>query len=134
MMLSGNSLSEHRNKNMDKFNQVLSNIELTPKEEETLLWLCGWNASAVENVVSVMEKVKNHDGQAETADKLYEALNTIKEHCALQGNSCKGCLLSTDTVYDGCDFLDENPVDWDLGFLNQATKKDPAAGTAKVSK
>lgn len=55
--------------------------------------------------------------RAKTVAKLYEALNTIKNHCASQGNSCKGCLLNTDMVYGGCDFMDKNPVDWDLEFL-----------------
>lgn len=73
-------------------------------------------------------------GKKKAATKLYGALKIIKDHCASQGNTCKGCLLSTDTVYDGCDFLDENPVDWDLGFLNRTIKKDPTAGTVKVSK
>lgn len=123
--------------NMDKFNQVLSGIKLTPGEEATLSWLCGWNASAVENMVSIIEKVKNHDGQAETADKLYEALNIVKEHCAAQSANCEGCLLNPSPDFP-CGFMEEIPEDWDLEFLNQrrsqTIKKDPTAGTVKVSK
>lgn len=133
-MLSVENMNEYKKKNADKINQVLLGIDLAREEEATLLWLCGLDHYTVDNMVSIMEKVKNRHEPIEPADKLYEALNTVREHCAKRGRACKGCLLNTDTVYGGCDFLDENPEDWDLGFLNQAIKKDPAAGTAKVSK
>lgn len=56
-----------------------------------------------------------------TASKLYGALNTIKEHCEGREASCKDCPLSTDIAYGGCDFLDNCPTDWDLGFLKGDT-------------
>lgn len=45
-------------------------------------------------------------------DKLYEALKTIKEHCASQEKTCKGCPLNIST--EACNFFDETPEGWDI--------------------
>lgn len=44
--------------NINMLNDVLGDIELTPAEERTLIWLCGWETSTVEHIVSVFEKVR----------------------------------------------------------------------------
>lgn len=40
-----------------KMNEVLVGVELTKAEEQTLIWLAGWEESTVYNLLSVMEKV-----------------------------------------------------------------------------
>lgn len=57
-MLTGIDFSEYKRKNLDKLNQVLSGIELKPEEEKVLLWLCGLDHYTVDNMVSIMEKMK----------------------------------------------------------------------------
>lgn len=44
--------------NIDRINGVLGNVTLTPAEERTLLWLCGWEESTVKNIISAFEKVR----------------------------------------------------------------------------
>lgn len=44
--------------NINMLNDVLGDIELTPAEERTLIWLCGWETSTVQQIVSVFEKVR----------------------------------------------------------------------------
>lgn len=72
-----------------------------------------WRAALVAGLEQA-ERLETLNGPAE---KLYEALQTIKEHCMAHGTSCYGCLLSTDAIHGGCDFFDESPEDWDLEFL-----------------
>ncbi len=48
--------------------------------------------------------------------QLYEALKTIKEHCASQGATCKGCPLNTDPDC-GCIFFDDTPEDWNIEYF-----------------
>lgn len=43
---------------INMLNDVLGDIELTPAEEGFLIWLCRFDTSTVENIVSVIEKVK----------------------------------------------------------------------------
>lgn len=47
-------------------------------------------------------------------DKLYEALKTIKEHCASQGKTCKGCPLNTASDNSACNIFDDPPEEWDI--------------------
>jgi len=44
--------------NINQINELLTNIELSPAEERTLLWLCGWERSTVQNICSVIRKIK----------------------------------------------------------------------------
>lgn len=41
-----------------KINKTIGDIDLTPKEER-LLWLCGWEESKLNNIISVIQKVKS---------------------------------------------------------------------------
>ena len=43
--------------NIDKLNNVLGDIELTPSEERILIWLAGWEQDTVDNIISVIKKV-----------------------------------------------------------------------------
>jgi hypothetical protein len=43
---------------INMLNDVLGDIVLTPAEEGVLIWLCRYDTSTVENIVSVIEKVK----------------------------------------------------------------------------
>lgn len=37
-------------------NKVIGNIELTKGEEQTFIWLAGWEESTVDHILSVIEK------------------------------------------------------------------------------
>ena len=37
-------------------NEIFGNVELTAEEMQTLVWLCGWEACTVENVLSAIRK------------------------------------------------------------------------------
>ena len=43
---------------IDLLNQVLGEAELTTQEENTLIWLAGWEDSTVRHIISAFEKVK----------------------------------------------------------------------------
>lgn len=88
--------------------EVLQRGALVGPDEKQELW--------VSALVAGLEAAVRLNEQS-TADRLHEALKTVKDYCASRGDTCKGCLLNTDLVYGGCDFMDENPQDWDLGFL-----------------
>ena len=40
-----------------KMNEILEDVELTKAEEQTLIWLAGWDENTVDNLLSVIEKV-----------------------------------------------------------------------------
>lgn len=46
-------------KNIDMLNEALGDIELTPQEESSLIWLCGWETSTLKNIISAFKKSKN---------------------------------------------------------------------------
>jgi len=48
---------ESETRRIEKMNEVIGNIELTRAEEQTLVWLAGWEESTVNNLLSVIEKV-----------------------------------------------------------------------------
>ena len=43
---------------IDLLNQVLGEAELTTQEENTLIWLSGWEDSTVRHIISAFEKAK----------------------------------------------------------------------------
>lgn len=43
---------------VDLLNQVLGEAELTAQEENTLIWLAGWEDSTVRHIISAFEKAK----------------------------------------------------------------------------
>lgn len=47
---------EFEKKQIAKVNEVLACVELTKEEEQTLLWLAGWEESTVNHLLSVIEK------------------------------------------------------------------------------
>lgn len=57
-------------------------------------------------------------------DKLYEALKTIKEHCASQGKTCKGCPLNTASDNSACNIFDDPPEEWDIEQFNHKDKEE----------
>lgn len=53
-----NELSyENEKHRIEKMNKVLGEVELTRMEENTLIWLAGWEESTVDNLLSIIEKV-----------------------------------------------------------------------------
>lgn len=50
---------EGNQRNIDILNGALGNIELTLKEEKSLIWLSSWETSIVENIISAFNKAKN---------------------------------------------------------------------------
>lgn len=47
---------ESERKRIAKMNQILGDIELTKGEEQTLIWLAGWEESTVDHLLSIIEK------------------------------------------------------------------------------
>lgn len=47
---------ESERKRITKTNQILRDIELTKGEEQTLIWLAGWEESTVDHLLSIIEK------------------------------------------------------------------------------
>ena len=43
---------------IDLLNQMLGEVELTTQEENTLIWLAGWEDSMVRHIISAFEKAK----------------------------------------------------------------------------
>lgn len=41
---------------IDRLNEIFGNIELSKSEEQTLVWLAGWEESTVKNVISAIRK------------------------------------------------------------------------------
>lgn len=50
---------EIEKKHIDMLNEALGDIELTPQEESSLIWLCGWETSTLKNIISAFKKSKN---------------------------------------------------------------------------
>lgn len=55
-------------------------------------------------------------------DKLYEAIQTIKEECTRHERGCIGCQLETKDGYCLLDESNGNPGDWDLEVLKAVEK------------
>lgn len=47
---------ESEGKRIEKMNKVIGDIELTKGEEQTLIWLAGWEECTVDYILSVIEK------------------------------------------------------------------------------
>lgn len=43
-------------RHIDMLNEALGEIELTPQEERSLIWLCGWETSTLKHVISAFKK------------------------------------------------------------------------------
>lgn len=65
-----NLFYESKLEQIDLFNEILENVQLSREEERTLIWLASWEESTVKNVVSILHKVK----KAEAATKRLEQL------------------------------------------------------------
>lgn len=52
---------EGNQKNIDLLNEALGeDLELTPEEEISLIWLSGYKTSTVNNIISAFKKAKNN--------------------------------------------------------------------------
>ena len=53
---------ESERKRIDMLNrEFFHDVELTKKENDVLVWLCGWDKWTIESVVDVFRKVRNID-------------------------------------------------------------------------
>ncbi|MSS63681.1 hypothetical protein [Velocimicrobium porci] len=51
---------ESERKRIDMLNREFSHdVELTKKENDVLVWLCGWDNWTIESVISVFRKVRD---------------------------------------------------------------------------
>lgn len=41
-------------------NEFFSKVELSEEEQRTLVWLCGWEESTINNIVSAFKKAKRN--------------------------------------------------------------------------
>ena len=61
-MIKMEGKSEYYDKKVKILNDVLGDVILTPKEENTLKWLLSWDIETVQNIVTAFSKVKNQAG------------------------------------------------------------------------
>ncbi len=61
-MIQVENKSEYYDKKVKILNDVLGDVILTPKEENTLKWLLSWDIETVQNIVTAFSKVKNQAG------------------------------------------------------------------------
>lgn len=47
---------EMKDRQIQKMNKVLADVDLTKAEEKTLIWLAGWKENTVDHLLSVIEK------------------------------------------------------------------------------
>ena len=48
-------------RNLDLLNEALEGVKLTKAEEQSLLWLAGWEKSTVLHVISAFKKANKRD-------------------------------------------------------------------------
>lgn len=59
-MYEGTILETNGNEeNIALLNKTIGDMKLTEQEERTLIWLSQWEKSTVENVISILNKIKN---------------------------------------------------------------------------
>lgn len=51
---------EGNQENINNLNGALGNVDLTPEEERSLIWLSSWEASTVKNIISAFKKANNN--------------------------------------------------------------------------
>lgn len=61
-MIQVENKSEYYDKKVKILNDVLGDVILTPKEDNTLKWLLSWDIETVQNIVSAFSKIKNQAG------------------------------------------------------------------------
>lgn len=55
---------ESEKKRIDTLNrEFFHDVELTKKENDVLVWLCGWDNWTIESVVAAFKKVKETEGK-----------------------------------------------------------------------
>ena len=56
--------------NYDEFiEKYLKDVGLTPEEEQSLRWLCGWEKSTIQNIASAFAKTKSQVGRKADEEK-----------------------------------------------------------------
>ena len=50
-------MTEYQSRQMEKILKFLRDVDLSPEEIRTLIWLAGWEESTVDALLSVMDKV-----------------------------------------------------------------------------
>ncbi|AOY74737.1 DUF4316 domain-containing protein [Clostridium formicaceticum] len=56
MLRKRTEYSEYVQRNIDRLNQVFGNVTLSVEEENSLLWLCCWEDTTIENLVSAISR------------------------------------------------------------------------------
>lgn len=52
-----NGLTDYQNRQMEKMLEFLRGIDLSQEEIQTLIWLAGWEESAIDAFLSITDKV-----------------------------------------------------------------------------
>lgn len=45
-------------KHIDMLNEALGDIKLTPQEERSLIWFCGWETSTLKHIILAFKKAE----------------------------------------------------------------------------
>lgn len=78
-------------KNLEKLLKSIGHVEITANEMQTLEWLSGWSIETVDNLCSVLEKMKKRGAGRKTqvdvqAIQAYKAKGKTQEWTARQLN------------------------------------------------
>jgi hypothetical protein len=126
MIKKTDKFSEYQNSNIDILNKVFRNVDLTEDEIKSLQWICGYEKSTVENILSailkVIEKEKTKNMVQEKIDDSYsiyqlkdgeelrkhrwESLESLKRH-GLSIEKENYNLVYTSTMPDTLDMIYE---------------------------
>lgn len=58
-----NGLTDYQNRQMEKMLEFLRGIDLSQEEIQTLIWLAGWEESAIDAFLSITDKVVKASGK-----------------------------------------------------------------------
>lgn len=71
---------ESEGKRIEKMNKFIGDIELTKGEEQTFIWLAGWEEGIVDYILSVIEKTARKRADTVGEDAQIKKAKTEQSH------------------------------------------------------
>jgi len=83
--------------NLEKIMQAIGNVELTSSEKKYMEWLSNWDYDTVDNIVSVMTKMKSRGaGRKKSVD--VEAIHAYRDQGKTQEWTAQEMNVSISTI------------------------------------